>query len=78
MQVGDKIKSFEIVDIQERMVRQYNDKGMYKKVKQSFYFLKNDKGQERILATDKKSLNDCEMYFTTFGTKRKYKTFCQF
>ena len=76
--IGEKIKSFTIVDIKTASVKVYNEKGRSKRVTKSFYFLKSDNGQERILDINKKSLTDCETYFTTFGTKRKYKTFSQF
>ena len=76
--IGDKIKTFTIVDIKTKAVKEYNDYGKSKRVNKSFYFLKSDKGQERILDVNKTSLTDCEIYFTTFGTKRKYKTFDQF
>lgn len=76
--IGEKIKSFIIVDIKTTSVKEYNDKGVSKRVTKHFYFLKSDKGQERILNTDKESLTDCEVYFSTFGTKRKFKTFNQF
>ena len=76
--IGEKIKSFTIVDIKTTSVKEYNDKGKSKRVNKSFYFLKSDEGQERVLDVNKESLSDCETYFTTFGTKRKYKTFEQF
>lgn len=76
--IGEKVKSFTIVDIKTTSVKEYNDKGKSTRVTKSFYFLKSDNGQERILDTNKTSLTDCEIYFTTFGTKRKYKTFNQF
>jgi len=77
MKVGSKIKSFEIVEIIERTVNEYNDYGRKKKVNKTFALLLSDKGEERVLMSDKykggnTNLNDCQRYAPTFGKGLKF------
>lgn len=76
MKVGDKIKTFEVKEIIERTINTYGPGGKTGKRQATFALLLSEKGQERVLRTDKKSLSDCEMYFSTFGGQ-KYKTWSQ-
>jgi hypothetical protein len=78
MKVGDKIKSFEIKRIVKGYYINYDEKGNKTKTIIDFYFLLSDKGQERVMASNKKSLSDCETYRPTFGDKWKYKPWNQF
>jgi hypothetical protein len=65
LNAGEKIKSFEIMFVVDKLVKQYplGCKGISKKVNNTFYLLKNGKGQERVLNTKKTKLDQCETYY---------------
>jgi hypothetical protein len=78
MNVGDKIKSFEVKKIVEGFKNSYDSKGNKTKVKSQFLFLLSDLGEERVLEMGKKSLRDCLTWTTTFGSKHKFIKWNQF
>jgi hypothetical protein len=74
MNVGDKIKSFEVKKIVYGYAVKYDFNGRKTRYVAQYLLLLSDDGQERILRADKKSLNDSEQYYSTFGRKNKFKT----
>jgi hypothetical protein len=78
MKLGDKIKTFEVKKIVKGYSISYDSKGVKTRTIIDFYLLLSDNGQERVLASNKKSLADCETYRPTFGHKSKFIKWNQF
>lgn len=76
MKIGDRIKTFEVKDIVERIVNGYNERGIKKRVLRKFALLLSDNGQKRVLRVDRIKLDECEMYYNTFSGF-KYKDWNQ-
>jgi|SanBayMetagenome_1026888.scaffolds.fasta_scaffold116429_1 hypothetical protein len=74
MNVGDKIKTFEVKKIVDGYAVTYDAQGRKTRYVAQYLLLLSDDGQERILRADKKSLNDSEKFLPTFGHKSKFKT----
>jgi hypothetical protein len=78
LNIGDKIKSFEVVNIVDDFNFTYDDKGNKTKYNTKYYFLLSDNGQERVLEVGRKSLNDSLVYAPTFGKSFKFISWNQF
>ena len=78
MKIGDKIKTFEVKQIVKGYSVNYDSKGNKTRTIIDFYFLLSENGQERVLASNKKSLTDCVTYLPTFGHKSKFINWSQF
>jgi hypothetical protein len=78
MKVGDKIKTFEVKQIVKGIDVNYDDKGNKTKTIIDFYFLLSEDGQERVMASNVKTLRDCVTYRPTFGDKWKFISWSQF
>jgi len=76
MEVGYKIKTFEVKSIVEKLKKVYNSNGSHKLSLVKYALLISESGQERVLQIGKTKLDECEMIYTTFG-KWKYKTWNQ-
>lgn len=71
MKAGDKIKTFEVKEIVERLKRVYNDNGDYKMVLAQYALLLSVDGEQRVLEVGKTKLTQCEMTYSTWS-KSKY------
>jgi hypothetical protein len=78
MKIGDKIKTFEVKQVVKGIYVKYDDKGNKTKTVIDFYFLLSKDGQQRVLASNRKSLRDCVTYTPTFSHKSKFITWNQF
>jgi hypothetical protein len=78
MNVGDKIKSFEVKQIVDGFGYDYDNKGKKVKYATKYLFLLSDSGEERVLEMGKTSLRDCLQLILTFGSKHKYIKWNQF
>ena len=78
MQIGDKIKTFEIKNIVKGYKNIYTNSGRKTKIITNYYLLEKEDGQQRVLESGKTNLNDCEVYCTTWNTKFKFKRWNQF
>ena len=78
MKIGDKIKTFEIMKIVKGSSFTYTDNGSKTITITDFYFLLSDKGQERVLQSNKKSLADCVRYRGTFSKSYTFSKWNQF
>lgn len=63
MKIGDKIKTFEVVDIIEKESFKYSSNGGKKKYVGKFMLLLSVSKQERVLEVGKTSLNESETVY---------------
>ena len=73
MKTGDKLGTWQVVEMVEMETATYTAKGRKRKYNALFGLLVNPKGQQRILRADKTKLNECETYRGTWGGS-KYMT----
>lgn len=76
--IGDKIKSFQVMHIVDGFAYNYDDKGRKIKYATKYLFLLSASGEERVLEMGKTSLRDCLQLVLTFGSKHKYIKWNQF
>jgi D-hexose-6-phosphate mutarotase len=72
MKVGNKIKSFTVMNIVEGIAFNYTDSGKKIKYNTQYMLLLSDNGQERVLEIGKTNLNDCVKWHPTFSDKSKF------
>ena len=70
MKIGDKIKSFTIINIIDALDTFYSPSGQKIRKVFKFYLLKSDNGQERVLRADKKQLSESKKYFAINGNSK--------
>ena len=72
LNIGDKIKTFEVKQIVKGLGKCYDAKGRKTTYETEYMLLLSENGQERVLEVGKKSLNDCLKYIPTFSHSPKY------
>jgi hypothetical protein len=62
-QVGDKIKTFTVVNIVDGIGKNYDDFGNATPYATKYMLLLSERGEQRVLEIGKTNLNDCVRYY---------------